>query len=53
MNRQEKESVVKNLQESFVNSQASFVVGYQGMTVHQMQTLRNQLREKGGKNASC
>lgn len=49
MNRQEKESVVKNLQESFVNSQASFVVGYQGMTVHQMQTLRNQLREKGAK----
>jgi large subunit ribosomal protein L10 len=49
MNRQQKELVIKNLQESFNNSQASFIVGYQGMTVHQMQALRNQLREKGGK----
>lgn len=49
MNRQQKELVIKNLQESFTNSQASFVVGYQGMTVQQMQSLRNQLREKGGK----
>lgn len=49
MNRQEKENVIKGLQESFANSQASFVIGYQGMTVQQMQTLRRQLRDSGGK----
>ena len=48
MNRQQKKLVVKTLQESFVNSQTLFVVGYRGLTVVQIQTLRDHLREKNG-----
>ena len=48
MNRQQKELVVQLFRENFTNSPASFVVGYRGMTVSQMQDLRNKLRERGG-----
>lgn len=48
MNRQEKELVVQFLKERFVQSPASFVVGYKGLTVSQMQELRSQLRKEGG-----
>ncbi len=48
MNRQQKELVVQLFRENFTNSPASFVVGYRGMTVSQMQDLRTKLRESGG-----
>lgn len=48
MNREQKKEVVKQLGEKFSASQASFIVGYKGLTVLQMQGLRNELREKGG-----
>lgn len=49
MNRQQKESMVALLQENFSASQASFVVGVDGLTVEQLQSLRKQLRQEGGK----
>lgn len=49
MNKQQKELVVKELQAGFEKSQAAFVVGYKGLTVAQMHTLRAQLRPQGGK----
>lgn len=49
MNRQQKESMVALLQENFSTSAASFVVGVDGLTVEQLQTLRKQLRQEGGK----
>lgn len=48
MNRQEKEAVIEMLQQKFSGSQAAFLVGYRGLTVVQMQTLRAQLREQQG-----
>ncbi len=48
MNRQQKELVVQLFRERFIKSPASFVVGYKGMTVSQMQELRSKLRESGG-----
>ena len=48
MNRQEKEQAVQALKDDFKNSQASFVVEYQGMTVAQVLALRRQLRTQGG-----
>ncbi len=48
MNRQQKELVVQLFRESFAQSPASFVVGYRGLTVSQMQDLRSKLREHGG-----
>ncbi len=48
MNHQQKEVLVKELQNDFADSQALFLVGYRGLTVAQMQTLRKGLREKGG-----
>ena len=48
MNRQQKELVVQLLKERFAASPASFVIGYRGLSVDQMQKLRSKLREKGG-----
>lgn len=48
MNRQEKESVVSYLKDTFSHSEAAFLVGYRGLTVHQLERLRGDLREKGG-----
>ena len=48
MNRQQKELVVQLFRENFTQSPASFVVGYKGLTVSQMQNLRSKLREHGG-----
>ncbi len=47
MNRQEKEHVVQLVKERFAQNPASFVVGYKGLTVDQMQNLRSKLREQG------
>ena len=48
MNRQEKAAVVESLREGFTKSQASFLVGFKGLSVEQMQILRKNLRAKGG-----
>ena len=49
MNRQQKESLIATLKDDFANAQASFLVGYKGLSVAQMQTLRREIRAKGGK----
>jgi len=49
MNRQQKASLIESLKNDFSSSQASFLVGYQGLSVAQMQTLRRAVRSKGGK----
>lgn len=49
MNRQEKQVVIDSLKNDFLTNQGSFLIGYQGMTVAQLQTLRKSLRSKGGK----
>jgi len=48
MNRQQKEAVVDNFKNLFTNSKATFLVNYKGLSVSQMQTLRNNLRNAGG-----
>jgi large subunit ribosomal protein L10 len=47
MNREQKAAVVASLKNSFAQSNASFVVKYPGLTVEQMQKLRNDLRAEG------
>lgn len=49
MNREQKAAVISSLKDSFAQSKASFVVKYPGLTVKQMQNLRNDLRAKGAK----
>ena len=48
MNRQQKENVVETLRKNFSDSTASFLVGYRGLSVSQLQALRNDLRKHGG-----
>jgi len=48
MNRQQKESVVSQLRENFSQSEAAFLIEYRGLTVHQLERLRGDLRQKGG-----
>ncbi len=48
MNRQQKSEVVETLRNLFEGSQAAFLVGYKGLTVHKLQELRKGLRQKGG-----
>jgi len=48
MNRQEKAAVIESLQGDFTASQAAFLIGFKGLSVKQVQTLRKQLRTKGG-----
>ena len=48
MNRTQKEQVVASAREEFLESAGSFVVGYRGVTVHDLQLLRNKLRNNGG-----
>ncbi len=49
MNRQEKASLIETLKNDFAQSEASFLVGYKGLSVAQMQELRREVRSKGGK----
>lgn len=49
MNRPEKASLIESLKDDFTNSKASFLVNYKGLSVAQMQTLRREVRAKGGK----
>jgi large subunit ribosomal protein L10 len=43
MNRQQKEQVIASLQNEFQQSNASFVIGYRGLTVSQLSDLRKKL----------
>lgn len=49
MNREQKATVIETLKNDFVNSKASFVVGYKGLTVKQLQALRKELHAQHGK----
>ncbi len=48
MNRQEKEHIVEALKSDFATNQTSFLVGYKGLDVAQVTSLRKELRDKGG-----
>ena len=48
MNKDQKALVVQSLKDAFSNSEASFLVKYQGLTVEKMQQLRREVLAKGG-----
>ena len=48
MNRQQKDLVISNLRQSFQDSNAAFLVQYQGLTVQDLQALRKGLKENDG-----
>jgi large subunit ribosomal protein L10 len=47
MNRQQKALLIDYLKQEFTECPGSFLIGYQGMTVADMQTLRKELRQAG------
>lgn len=47
MNKQQKQDVVQSLREQFQASPASFLVGYQGLTVADFTKLKRNLRTQG------
>ncbi len=47
MNRQQKETLIDNLQKDFSASEAAYLVGVRGLSVNATQELRSKLREKG------
>lgn len=49
MNRQNKQELVSSLRESFLNSQAAFLVSVQGLSVAQLESFRKDLRQEEGK----
>jgi len=48
MNRREKQAVIKEMRTGFSDSQASFLVGVQGLTVNRVQKFRRLIRKEGG-----
>lgn len=48
MNRQEKQAVINEMRTGFSDSQASFLVGVQGLTVNRVQKFRRLVRKEGG-----
>ncbi|MFA5074569.1 MAG: 50S ribosomal protein L10 [Candidatus Babeliales bacterium] len=48
MNRQQKEAVIKDVKKLFSDSHATFLIGYKGLDVANLQSLRKKLREDGG-----
>lgn len=48
MNRQQKESVIADVEKLFTQSPATFLVNYKGLTVEKMQNLRRSLRASQG-----
>jgi len=48
MNRQQKATIVDEVQKLFSESDATFVIGYKGLDVALMQNLRKSLRENAG-----
>jgi large subunit ribosomal protein L10 len=49
MNRQKKQSCITEVRQEFLQSNATFIVGIQGLTVGQMQHLRTSLRKDQGR----
>ena len=47
MNRQEKESAIKEVADLFKSAEAAFIVNYKGLSVALMQALRKGLSENG------
>ena len=47
MNRQDKQLAIKSIKDDFKNSQASFLIGVQGLTVEAVHGLRKGLHSKG------
>lgn len=45
MNRQQKESLIDSLQKQFSSSAATYVIGYSGLSVNALSSLRSKLRE--------
>lgn len=48
MNRQQKEAAITTIKDLFSKSQAAFLVGYRGLTVANLHSLRKDLRKSGG-----
>ncbi len=48
MKKQQKQAAIDNLEARFSNSQAAFLVNYQGMSVAHLKALRFALDDKGG-----
>lgn len=48
MNRQQKEAAINVVKDLFAKNQAAFLVGYQGLTVAHLHSLRKDLRKVGG-----
>ena len=48
MNREQKAAVIAELHDKVSHASATFVVGYRGLTVTQLHTLRTGLRKVGG-----
>lgn len=48
MNRQEKQTVIVALQNQLKNSQATFFVNYQGLSVKELQDFRKSIMHNGG-----
>jgi large subunit ribosomal protein L10 len=49
MNRTEKATAIDTLKAGFGASNAAFLVGFQGLTVTELQSLRKDLRSQGGR----
>ena len=47
MNKEQKQNYIKEMTAQFENSEAVLVTHYQGLTVKQLDNLRNQMREHG------
>ena len=47
MNKEQKQNYIKEMTAQFENSEAVLVTHYQGLTVKQLDDLRNQMREHG------
>ena len=47
MNKEQKQSYIKNMTAQFENSEAVLVTHYQGLTVKQLDALRKQMRKHG------
>ena len=48
MNRHQKESVVRDINDQLKSANASFLIGYKGLSVAQVQDLRSRLRNVSG-----
>lgn len=48
MNREQKAVIIDSIKNDFTQSEASFIVGYKGLTVKQLQALRKELRTQKG-----